>query len=130
MTHSTLPYLLKENGGTVVNVLSDAKNGNDPKYSVYGAAKAATESFTKTLAKEVGEKGVRVNSISPGMTRTPSTAAAVDEHEEIICNRVYSLDRVGTPQDMADAIVFLASDAAEWMTGTVLDINGGYVRCN
>lgn len=128
VTHSTLPSLLDGESGAVVNVISDSYKGNDPGLSVYGAAKAASASFTKTLAKEIGEDGVRVNAVSPGMTRTPNTEEKVAEHEETIAERMYSLNRVGEPRDMADAIVFLASDAASWVTGQVLSVNGGYLR--
>ncbi len=128
VTHSTLPLLLDGDGGAVVNVISDSYKGNDPGLSVYGAAKAGSASFTRTLAKEVGEDGVRVNAVSPGMTRTPNTEEKVAEHEATIADRMYSLDRVGEPGDIADAIVFLASDASGWTTGQVLSVNGGYLR--
>lgn len=125
-THAALPELL-DRDGVVVNYASSSYRGNDPGLSVYGAAKAANRSFTKTLAKEVGDRGVRVNCVCPGTVRTPATEEFVEKYEEKMIDS-YALDRIGEPEDVARAVIFLASDAADWITGETLHVDGGYVR--
>ena len=126
-THAVLPHMMEGEGGSIVNFASDSYKGNDPGLSVYGAAKAANVSFTRTVAHEIGGEGVRVNCLSPGTTRTPATAEWIEEYEEKILES-YALDRIGEPTDHAAAVAFLCSDAAEWITGEVLSVNGGYIR--
>lgn len=126
-THAALPHMTDRGSGVIINFASDSYKGNDPGLSVYGGAKAANVSFTKTISKEVGEDGVRVNCVSPGTTRTPATADWIDEYEDKILES-YSLNRLGDPEDIADAVVFLCSDAAGWVTGQTLSVNGGYIR--
>lgn len=125
-THAALPELL-DGEGAVVNYASSSYRGNDPRHSVYGAAKAANRSFSKTLSKEVGDRGVRVNCVCPGTVCTPAIEAFVEKSADQLVE-VYALDRIGDTQDMANAVVFLASDAADWFTGETLHVDGGYVR--
>lgn len=126
-THAVLPHMIEQGGGSIVNFASDSYKGNDPGLSVYGAAKAANVSLTRTVAHEVGEHDIRVNCLSPGTTRTPATEEWIEEYEERILES-YALDRIGEPEDHADAVAFLCSDAAGWITGEVLSVNGGYIR--
>jgi NAD(P)-dependent dehydrogenase (short-subunit alcohol dehydrogenase family) len=126
-THAVLSHMTERGDGAIVNFASDSYKGNDPGLSVYGACKAANVSFTSTVAKEVGDDGVRVNCVSPGTTRTPATEDWIDEYEESILES-YALDRLGDPVDIADAVAFLCSDAADWITGQTLSVNGGYAR--
>lgn len=127
-THAVLPHMVEQDdGGAIVNFASDSFKGNDPGLSVYGAAKAGNVSFTRTVAHENGGDGVRVNCLSPGTTETPATAEWIDEYEDRILES-YALDRIGQPADHADAVAFLCSDAAGWVTGEVLSVNGGYIR--
>jgi NAD(P)-dependent dehydrogenase (short-subunit alcohol dehydrogenase family) len=127
-THAVLPHMTEQDdGGAIVNFASDSYKGNDPGLSVYGAAKAGNVSLTRTVAHEVGGDGVRVNCLSPGTTKTPATADWIEEYEEQILES-YALGRIGEPEDHADAVAFLCSDAADWVTGEVLSVNGGYIR--
>jgi NAD(P)-dependent dehydrogenase (short-subunit alcohol dehydrogenase family) len=126
-THAVLPHMTERGEGAIVNFASDSYKGNDPGLSVYGACKAANVSFTSTVAHEVGEDGVRVNCVSPGTTRTPATEDWIDEYEEKIIES-YALDRLGEPADIANGVTFLCSDAASWITGQTLSVNGGYIR--
>jgi NAD(P)-dependent dehydrogenase (short-subunit alcohol dehydrogenase family) len=126
-THSVLPYMIEQEHGCIINYASDSYKGNDPSLSVYGGAKAANVAFTKTVAKEVGEHGIRMNVVSPGTTETPATEEWIEEYREQILDS-YALNRLGRPEDTANMVVFLASDAADWITSEVISVNGGYVR--
>lgn len=126
-SHAVLDHLVERETGTILNVASDAYRGNGPGLAIYGAAKAAVVSFTKTLSREVGDHGVRVNCVSPGTVYTPTTADWIDGFEEQILEP-YALSRLGEPTDVADAAAFLCSDAADWITGQVLSVNGGNLR--
>ncbi|MFC7157152.1 SDR family NAD(P)-dependent oxidoreductase [Halomarina halobia] len=127
-THAALPQMIDQGSGAIVNFASDSYKGNDPGLAVYGAAKAANVSLTKTVAHEVGKEGIRVNCVSPGTTETPATEDVVERYRERMIEHSYDLDRLGQPTDIADAVAFLASDAADWITGQTLSVNGGYVR--
>ncbi|MGQ4555362.1 glucose 1-dehydrogenase [Halobellus sp. GM3] len=126
-THAALPGMVERGEGAVINYASASYRGNDPGLSVYGAAKAANRSFTKTLAAEVGEAGVRVNCVSPGTVETPATEDFVEKYREKLGD-AYALGRVGQPEEVAKGVVFLASDAASWITGETLHVDGGYLR--
>lgn len=126
-THAALPHMIDRGSGVIINFASDSYKGNDPGLAVYGGAKAANVSFTKTVAKEVGNEGVRLNCVSPGTTETPATEEWIDRYRDQIVES-YALSRLGQPEDLADAVVFLSSDAADWITGQVLSVNGGYVK--
>jgi NAD(P)-dependent dehydrogenase (short-subunit alcohol dehydrogenase family) len=126
-THAVLDHMCERGSGAIVNFASDSYKGNDPGLSVYGGSKAANVSFTSTVSKEVGEDGVRLNCVSPGTTRTPATEEWLDEYAEKVMES-YALDRLGEPEDIADGVTFLCSDAASWITGQTLSVNGGYIR--
>ncbi|SEH18150.1 2-hydroxycyclohexanecarboxyl-CoA dehydrogenase [Natronorubrum sediminis] len=126
-THAALPHMIDQEGGCVINYASDSYKGNDPSLAVYGGAKAANVAFTMNVAKEVGEHNIRLNVVSPGTTETPATAEWIDKYRDKILES-YALERLGTPQDIADTVAFLASDAADWITAEVVSVNGGYIR--
>lgn len=126
-THAVLPTMLERGDGTIINFASGSYRGNDPGLSIYGAAKAANVSFTKTLAKEVGSDGIRVNCVSPGTVRTPATEEWLEKHEDAIAES-YALKRVGEPEEVANVVALLASDATGWVTGEVVHVDGGYIR--
>lgn len=126
--HAALPHMTERGSGAIINFASDSYKGNDPGLAVYGGAKAANSSLTKTVAHEVGGEGVRVNCVSPGSTWTPATEDALEEYGDRMAKKSYALDRLGQPDDIANGVVFLASDAADWITGRTLSVNGGYIR--
>jgi NAD(P)-dependent dehydrogenase (short-subunit alcohol dehydrogenase family) len=126
--HAALPNMIEQESGVIINFASDFYKGNDPGLGVYGGAKAANVSLTKTVAHEVGEHGVRVNCVSPGSTWTPATEDVLEDHADVMAEKSYALDRLGQPEDIANAVVFFASDAADWVTGRTLSVNGGYIR--
>ncbi len=118
-------YMRQAGRGVIINVSSSAAPRG---LGVYGATKAALESLTEGLARAWGPDGVRVVAIQPGLIETDATASLQGDHERL--ERFISqthLRRIGTPRDVADAAVFLASDAAAFITGAVLPVSGGRV---
>jgi NAD(P)-dependent dehydrogenase (short-subunit alcohol dehydrogenase family) len=126
MTHNVVPHMREQGGGAVVNFASDSYQGQDPNLTMYGATKAGVVTFTKSVAKELGEYDIRVNCISPSTTWTPSTEDWLNKYGDDVVEN-YPLGRLGYPEDHANAAVFLASDAADWVTGQVLSVNGGFI---
>ncbi|HZW32795.1 MAG TPA: glucose 1-dehydrogenase [Isosphaeraceae bacterium] len=117
-------------GGSVVNISSVVATAAPPKASVYSATKAAVDAVTRSLAQELGPRHIRVNSINPGMVETEgTTAAGLTAHESAFRQQFEShspLGRIGQPQDIAPAAVFLASHESGWITGETLHIAGGF----
>jgi 3-oxoacyl-[acyl-carrier protein] reductase len=115
------------NGGNIVNISSVVATQAMPTVSVYSATKAAVDAITKALAKELGPRKIRVNSINPGMVETEGVHSAgiadSDFRKQIEANT--PLGRIGQPQDIAPAAVFLASSDSAWITGETLYISGG-----
>ena len=133
LTQGLLPALVKSKGN-VINISSYFAHRMLPNRatSAYSAPKGALNSFTKALAFEVGQLGVRVNAIAPGSISTPqfnrNLQALTPEKQaafETMVKEIYPLQHIGTPEDIAKACVFLASDNASWITGTVLAVDGG-----
>jgi 3-oxoacyl-[acyl-carrier protein] reductase len=125
-SQAVAPSMIERKRGTIVNVSSIAgRNGGGPGASAYASAKGGLISFTKALAKELAPQGVRVNAVSPGVIETPF-------HErfstpEMMRNFVTAipLGRVGRPEECANVIAFLASDAASYVVGETIEVNGG-----
>ena len=133
LTQSLLPALVKSKGN-VINISSYFAHRMLPNRAttVYSATKGALNSFTKALAFEVGQLGVRVNAIAPGSISTPqfnrNLQALTPKKQaafETMVKEIYPLQHISTPEDIAKACVFLASDNASWITGTVLAVDGG-----
>lgn len=125
-TRALLPVMVASGGGAIINISSDSGRVGERNQAVYGAAKAGVIGFTKALAREVGRDGVRVNSVAPGLTRTPASESFVASMDADAVRRAYPLGRIGEPVDIADAVLFLASDLSSWVTGQVLSVSGGY----
>lgn len=114
--------------GSIVTMASGAVDAAQPGLLCYSAAKAAVVQLTKTLATEAGPHGIRVNAVAPGWVRTPMTgrhSPEVQEQTEAMMTRMSPLRRVGEPEDIAQAVLYLASDASSFMTGQILRPNGG-----
>jgi 2-hydroxycyclohexanecarboxyl-CoA dehydrogenase len=115
--------------GRIVNIISDAGRVGEPRLVAYSMAKAGVVGFSKALAKEVGRFCVTVNCVSPATTETDATAEWIRAQGEQIMRQyplAKGLNRLGKPSDIANAVAFLASEQAEWITGQVLSVNGGY----
>ncbi|AZM91567.1 MULTISPECIES: SDR family NAD(P)-dependent oxidoreductase [Streptomyces] len=114
--------------GSVVTMASGAVDAAQPGLLCYSASKAAVVQLTKTLATESGPHGIRVNAVAPGWIRTPMTGRhgpEVQQRTEAAMVRMSPLGRVGEPEDIAEAVLYLASDASSFMTGQILRPNGG-----
>jgi 3-oxoacyl-[acyl-carrier protein] reductase len=115
-------------GGSIVNISSVVATSAPPETSVYSATKAAVDAVTRSLAKELGPRKIRVNSINPGMVETEGVHAAGlssgDFRNQIEAQT--PLGRIGRPEDIAPAAVFLASDDSAWITGETFYISGGF----
>ena len=114
-------------GGSIINISSVASTFTPPNSAVYSGTKAAVDAITKTLAKELGPRKIRVNSINPGVVITPGLRAAgiADSEFQAQAEALAPLRRVGQPEDVAPSVVFLASPEASWITGESLVVSGG-----
>jgi 3-oxoacyl-[acyl-carrier protein] reductase len=108
--------------GRVINITSNAATHGAPAVSVYSAAKAGLEAFSRAAAQELGERGITVNAVAPGPTRTDMVK---DPTWFDKVGRFAALRRAGTPEDIADIVAFLASDEGRWLTGLTLQASGG-----
>jgi NAD(P)-dependent dehydrogenase (short-subunit alcohol dehydrogenase family) len=117
------PVMAEHGGGSIVNVTTMAAQIGMAGMSVYGATKAALNSLTQSWAAEFGPRGVRINSVSPGPTRTPAVAPMGEMFEQLGAQT--PLGRVAQPDEIAEAIVFLASDEASFVHGARLNVDGG-----
>lgn len=121
-----IPYMKDRDGGTIVNMLSTAFRAAGPGLHAYGPAKAALRNFTMNLAVEFGPLGIRVNSVTPGSTASPefpSRNRSKTEVEEL--RQKIPLRRIASPEEVADVVVFLCSNAASHITGADFPVNGG-----
>ncbi len=114
-------------GGSVINIGSAVSTAQPPQSSIYTATKAAVDAITGVLAKELGARNIRVNSINPGIVETEGSRSAgfIGSPQEALFVSQTPLGRTGQPDDIADIAVFLASDASRWLTGEKLIASGG-----
>jgi 3-oxoacyl-[acyl-carrier protein] reductase len=111
-------------GGHIVNISSSTTRGWSPGYSIYAGSKSAIEQFTRSLSRELGPRGITVNSVIPGLTDTDMISDYPQAVREAVAKNT-TLGRLGKPQDIADVVAFLASDDARWITGQQVVANGG-----
>jgi 3-oxoacyl-[acyl-carrier protein] reductase len=115
-------------GGSIINISSSASTSAPASGSVYSATKAAVDTITKSLAQELGSRKIRVNAINPGMVETEGLQSGgfVGSDFQKLFESKSALGRIGQPEDIAPAVVFLASPDSGWITGETLIVSGGY----
>lgn len=127
LSREVVKGMLINGSGTIINISSMASQYGIPKVIAYTASKSAVEGMTRAMAVELSPKGIRVNCIAPGFIATDMSAKALNSDPERM-NKVMSrtpMGQLGTPSDIADTALFLASDASKYITGVVLPVDGG-----
>jgi 3-oxoacyl-[acyl-carrier protein] reductase len=116
--------MMKQRSGRIISISSVVGFSGNPGQVNYSATKAALVGFSKSLAREVGSRNITVNLVAPGFIETAMTAKLNDAQQQSILQQV-PLGRMGSAEDIAHAVAFLASDQAAYITGTTIHVNGG-----
>ncbi len=121
---AALRPMMKARFGRIINISSVVASMGNPGQLNYCASKGGVDAMTRSLAREIGSRGITVNAIAPGFIATDMTADLGDDAQKALTDQI-PLGRLGQPEDIAAAVVFLASDAAGYITGHVMHVNGG-----
>jgi 3-oxoacyl-[acyl-carrier protein] reductase len=124
VTKTVLKFMLKKRWGRILNITSTSASTGNRGQANYAAAKAGIEAFSKSLAKEVGSRGITVNAIAPGYIQTDMTKVISEKVKEEILSQI-PLSRFGKPEEISQLVDFLISDEASYITGQTIHINGG-----
>ena len=126
-SYAVMPHMAQAGSGAVVNVSSDAGRVGSSGEAVYSAAKGGVIAFTKTMARETARHGLRVNAVCPGPTDTALFASIGGDNPKLreALTKAIPMRRLGQPEDLANAVAFLASDEAAFITGQTLSVSGG-----
>lgn len=122
--HAVLPTMMRQRKGSIINMASVVGVHGNAGQSNYAASKAGLIALAKSIAQEVGSRGIRANAIAPGFIETAMTAALPDEVRQEWTKKI-PLRRGGTPDDIADVALFLASDLSSYVSGQVIQVDGG-----
>ncbi|KVE34148.1 3-oxoacyl-ACP reductase FabG [Burkholderia sp. TSV86] len=124
LSRAVLRPMMKARGGRIVNITSVVGSAGNPGQINYAAAKAGVAGMTRALAREIGSRGITVNCVAPGFIDTDMTKVLPPEQQAALKTQI-PLGRLGSPEDIAHAVAFLASPQAGYITGTTLHVNGG-----
>jgi 3-oxoacyl-[acyl-carrier protein] reductase len=124
VTQPAAKLMMRQKSGRIINIASVVGLMGNFGQTNYAASKAGLIGFTKSLARELGPRNVTVNAVAPGYIQTPMTDALTDAQRETLLKSI-AIPRLGTPQDVAEAVAFLAGPGASYITGVVLNISGG-----
>jgi 3-oxoacyl-[acyl-carrier protein] reductase len=124
MTKSVLRGMIKKRSGRIISITSVVGAMGNAGQSNYGAAKAGITGFTKSLAREVGVRGITVNAIAPGFIKTDMTENLPEDQKEVLVNQI-PMGRLGSADEVAQAVLFLAGEGGSYITGQTLHVNGG-----
>jgi 3-oxoacyl-[acyl-carrier protein] reductase len=125
-TKAAVRHMMKARAGRIISIASVVGLMGNPGQANYSASKAGVIGLTKSVAKELASRGITVNAIAPGFIKTRMTEALTDSQRKIMLDKI-PLNRLGEPQDVANAALFLASDWASYITGQVITVDGGMV---
>jgi 3-oxoacyl-[acyl-carrier protein] reductase len=123
-TKTVVRHMSKQRSGKIVSIASVVGEMGNVGQANYSASKAGVIGFTKTIAREFAQRGINVNAIAPGYIETPMTDALPEKAKEEL-RRLIPMDRLGRPEDVAGAVLFLVSETSSYITGQVLNVNGG-----
>ena len=123
-TKAVVRHMSKQRSGKIVSIASVVGEMGNAGQANYGASKAGVIGFTKTIAREFARRRINVNAIAPGYIETPMTEALPEKAKEEL-KRLIPMERLGKPEDVAEAVLFLVSEASSYITGQVLNVNGG-----
>ena len=124
VTKAVIRTMVKQHSGRIINISSVVGFSGNPGQVNYSSTKSGLIGFTKSLSREVGTRGITVNAVAPGFINTAMTQALNESQQQAILNQI-PLGRMGEAKDIANAVAFLASEEASYITGTVLHVNGG-----
>ena len=126
ISKNAIPHMIENGGGSIINISSIGGVVPDISRIAYGVSKSAINNITKQMAMQYARYGIRVNAVLPGMTTTEAVSANMPEEFQKSFLSHVPLNRMGTPEDIANAVFFFASDLSSYITGDIMEVSGGY----